>query len=968
MIPDDHILELLSRWQKLREQGQAPSIEELCRDYPDLVPAVKQRVAHLQGPEPSPSTALDPLRDPTPSETATANADVSPPRSTRYQALRLHARGGLGEVFLAYDAELQREVALKRIRPGRVHDLESRRRFLREAQITSRLEHPGIVPVHGLLHDQDGQPCYAMRFIQGETLQQAIDRFHENDTRGRNPGERSLALRQLLARFLAVCNTMAYAHSRGVLHRDIKPANIMLGKYGETLLVDWGLAKPLERDRAVPTDSHQPATIPATEEDISTQLGSVIGTPAYMSPEQAAGEWDRVGPASDIYSLGATLYTVLTGHVPTEGSAFPEVLERIKQGNIPSPRQRKRDVPAALDAICQKAMALQPDARYATALDLATDVEHWLAEEPVTVYREALPARLVRWMRRHRAWASAAAALVVTAIVALAVGLLAVNHQKGLTEQALAAESQALTAKTQALAAEAKAKLRTRQALDEMSSELIENWFSRQEKLQPAQETFLKKALAYYQEFAHEVGDTLDVRQGVVNAQLRTADILQRLGQYDAAEQAYRNALTAGKQLVADFPSERGCQCDLAKIHSNRGILLQTRGRAADAETAFRSAVSVLTRLVADSPGVPEYRQRLASSQTGLAILLESMGRVVEAEPLYLQALALRKQLVNDSPGDSKHREALSASYNDLGVLFKQTDRPQEAEESYRNALTLRKQLAAEFPDVPVHRRGVAMIYYNLAIFFRQTNRSAEAEAAFADAVAIYRELAADFPAVPIHRQELAYALNSLGNLRLNLAKWDEAETAYRESLKIRTQLATDYPAVPDHRDEVAITMCNLAEVYRHRKENGLALQILREALPHHQAALHANAAKPSYRGHFRTNRELFAQTLLDLGEYTAAAEAADQLLAAAGVTAGDVYAAACIFARCMPLAEHDQQLSDAQRQDSIRNYADRALATLRQAVKDGYNDGAHLKQDHDLDPLRSHREFQKLVQELERK
>src|SRR5262249_30038017 len=146
-------------------------------------------------------------------------------------------------------------------------DAESRRRFLLEAEVTARLEHPGVVPVHGLVHDEHGHPCYAMRFIQGETLREAIDRFHQADRPGRDPAERSLALRQLLSRFVAICNTIAYAHSRGILHRDIKPSNVMLGKYGETLVVDWGLARPFERDEAIRNTSGEATLTPQSDDE-----------------------------------------------------------------------------------------------------------------------------------------------------------------------------------------------------------------------------------------------------------------------------------------------------------------------------------------------------------------------------------------------------------------------------------------------------------------------------------------------------------------------------------------------------------------------------------------------------------------------------------------------------------------------------------------------------------------------------
>src|SRR5207302_10737046 len=187
--------------------------------------------------------------------------------------------------------------------------------------------------------------------IEGETLKDASASFHAADKPGSDPGERALQLRRLLSRFVAVCNTIGYAHSRGIIHRDLKPSNIMLGKYGETLVVDWGLAKPFERDetaRASGEDTLGPTRHSHAEE---TQLGLVVGTPAYMSPEQAAGRWDLVGPASDIYSLGATLYTILTGQMAFQGGPLNDVLEQVQQGKAVPLSHWRKDVSPALEAI-----------------------------------------------------------------------------------------------------------------------------------------------------------------------------------------------------------------------------------------------------------------------------------------------------------------------------------------------------------------------------------------------------------------------------------------------------------------------------------------------------------------------------------------------------------------------------------------------------------------------------------------
>jgi WD40 repeat protein/serine/threonine protein kinase len=358
------------------------------------------------------------------------------PRGERFLILRPHARGGLGQVQVALDQELHREVALKEIRDEHARDPDKRGRFVREAEITGGLEHPGIVPVYGLGARADGRPFYAMRFIQGETLRAAIARYHRQDGAKEPGGSRELELRGLLTRFVAVCNAVAYAHSRGVIHRDLKPANVMLGKFSETLVVDWGLAKAGVRPEAALASSGngealpEPTLTPLLGEGIETQAGSALGTPAYMSPEQATGRLDLLGQASDIYSLGATLYTLLTGRPPVEGKDTADILRKAQRGEWLPPRRVKAEVPAALEAVCRKAMALRPAQRYATALELAGEMDRWLADEPVSAYAEPWRMRSRRWLRRHRTLVSTALAALVVALVGATTGLVLVNDAR----------------------------------------------------------------------------------------------------------------------------------------------------------------------------------------------------------------------------------------------------------------------------------------------------------------------------------------------------------------------------------------------------------------------------------------------------------------------------------------------------------------------------------------------------------
>jgi serine/threonine-protein kinase len=719
-----------------------------------------------------------------------------PDARQRYTLTRLHAKGGIGQVWLAHDEDLSRDVALKELRPDRRDNPAARARFLDEARITGQLEHPGIVPVYELVQPREGEPCYAMRFVGGRTLADAIRDYH----RRRQAGEAgALDLRELLTGFVSVCNAVGYAHSRGVLHRDLKPANVALGDFGEVLVLDWGLAKVVGKDEE-PT-SLLPVSVGQAEDRGETRQGQVLGTPAYMPPEQARGRVDLVDRRSDVYGLGAILYEVLTGEPPFSGADAPDVVRQVTQQPVVPPRQRVPATPPALQALCLKALAKEPGDRYESARELARDVERWLADEPVLAYREPLRDRVRRWGRRHRQLTTGLTVLLLTGLVGLGAGLWAVRAE----------QVQTLAEKRQA---EENLKL-AKQAVDHCFELAKDHPVLQQENMRQVRKLLLEKALPFYEQFRVRGQDDPQIRAEMADNHFRVGYITSEIGRSADAQQSYAEASRLLEQLAKEHPEVTKYQADLAGTCNNLGILQQRSGQRAEAERSYGEARRLYEPLASEHPDVPTYQADLAGTCTNLGGLQRESGRRAEAERSYAEARRLWEPLAREHPEVTRYQVGLARTSYNLGILQQGSGRRAEAERSYAEVRRLYEPLAREHPEVTEYQAELATTHNNLGILQRESGRRVEAEQSFAEARRLLEPLAREHPEVTHYPADLAATYVNLGNLQQESGRRAEAERSYAQARRLLEPLTREHPEVTQYQADLARSHHNLGNLQR---------------------------------------------------------------------------------------------------------------------------------------------------------
>jgi serine/threonine protein kinase/Tfp pilus assembly protein PilF len=716
-----------------------------------------------------------------------------------YQLLEAIGEGGFGVVFRAEQQQpIRRQVALKVLKPG----MDSRQviaRFEAERQALALMDHPNIARVLDAGATASGRPYFVMELVPGVAITDYCD-------------QNQLTPRARLELFVPVCQAVQHAHQKGIIHRDLKPSNVLVTRHDGVPVVkviDFGIAKALGQQ--------------LTDKTLLTGFAQLIGTPLYMSPEQAEMSGLDVDTRSDIYSLGVLLYELLAGTTPFDQerlkqAGYDEVRRILREEEPPRPSARLSTLGQAaatvsarrqsdprrlrqlfrgeLDWVVLKALEKDRNRRYESASALAADVERYLHDEPIQACPPSAWYRFRKFARRNKVWLgtlSAVSVAVVLAVAVLVVSLVVIDRER----------TEAMRQRDDAQAQ----RQRARRAVDRMYTEVAEKWLAQQPRLEPLQKQFLEEALHFYEEFAQEHSSDPELRLETAKAHCRVGQIRHRLGETALAEEAFAQAIRLLEQLVADYPAQATYRSALADSHYHLGQTLATKQELALAEKELARCVVLRQQLVADFPDAADHGRDLAGAYLSLANVEANRGLAGKAEGSYRQAIALLDKLPAALAETAACRLDLARCLQGLGAVLAGEGRPAEAEKSLHQAVALLQKLSGDAPTEPDLR-------HRLAWGLRVSGEAelAEAEPALRRALLLSEKLAADFPAVPDYRFAEGLCRHCLGRLLRHTGRPQEAVEMLRRAAQLYEKLATEYPALHQYRAWLGLSHHLLAE------------------------------------------------------------------------------------------------------------------------------------------------------------
>lgn len=648
-ITVDQFLECAVVWNKdpKREIGEI-LVEKKFLDETErfnIHGIVEDRVRRLGGLENSLSFAIDngsvPDAHDLPQEWAdrlNRDTKIIPPRESssgnlvanRYQLRNELGQGGQGIVYEADDLELGRRVAIKKVRQEYEDDPNAIGGLIEEARNTSRLDHSSIVPVYDVNKDERGKPLFAMRLIRGERLSDVIDRINYKQL---HRSKYLNAIRPLLRHLIDVCNAVQYAFDdNNVIHRDIKPDNIMIDRYGDTVLMDWGMGKSVNDSSQLDEQASiffRPSLFDSDSGSERTRAGTIKGTMHYMSPEQAQGLVKQIDHRTDIYLLGATLYKTLVGKTPyrMEQGKFFEMLQRARKNEFEAPRNANPMVPKELEAICLKAMATEPNDRYQRAETLAQDLENWIAGEPVMALPDGLMRKTERWLKRNARSAVVGLTVLSLGVAGLTWANIAIRDQERKTQQSRAFASEILD-----------------DFAEEYDTSLAQFPDTEERRME-----FLKEMVKDVEDYAQKNPDDYNSRIDLTRLLTRLARVEgklksdQAISHFDQATEIIKSSRTA------PIPSKDRINWDIAEgdLSYYYADLLLRENRREEAYTVNKVARAVGEKLHKQEPNNPSFAVSYQRSLLQFGQMLEKDGKVQEVAQAYREGNASLKPFVD---------------------------------------------------------------------------------------------------------------------------------------------------------------------------------------------------------------------------------------------------------------------------------------------------------------------------------
>ena len=705
---------------------------------------------------------------------------------SRYELLERKFSGGMGEVWLARDRELNREVLLKQVLPQLAENARNRGRFLRETRTGAILEHPGIVPVYDIGQHPGGQLFQVMRYFRPGSLHKKIAAYHLAHPDALD----ELAFRTLLGHFATACRAIEYVHTRGILHLDIKPQNIVTGDFGETQIIDWGLAQITDADMlekvheesgnlgsgSARGDSAPPAS---REKPAATAVlpRGLRGTPAYAAPEQWKGDPQVLGAWTDVYGLGGTLFEILAGKAPFKVPS-PTLEEDVEIGNLH--REVKPWAPPALRAICRKAMAVKPGDRYATAAALADDIDRFLADEPVAAWPDPWRVRLWRFVKRHRTAVAAAGMLLATTTVALAIGNVLVSRERDAKERARQ------EAVAQRDLAERNAAM-TRGVIADFIETVADDQWGQIPGTGQLRLDAVKSVVDKFPDLLAQQPDNPDLKYDAALIYRRCANLYRVLGKLDEAKPLYDQSREIMEKLVAEkAPKEHHTLGWIHHLLDEAEVILRTDGPQPSIAT-FREALKRAEGAEKAFPTTPGPQWTLGRAEMDLADALVDAGSATEgAEQAAKGVMHFEAAMAHDGEDDEdiRYQTRLMASLAAAVAANARFEagRPDRemAEKADRWSAELSENLAGD-PNVD-YVRALALDEW-ARVLGLDSATAAEGETLGEAAVATLRALVAASPYEANFRPALADILVDRGEKRLAAGQAAEAAKLADEAI-----------------------------------------------------------------------------------------------------------------------------------------------------------------------------------------